>query len=53
LYIKPVANDYTLKLFNLTNDPGERKNLAAEYPEKVKELESAYKEWCDKNMDNY
>jgi arylsulfatase A-like enzyme len=53
LYIKPVADDYTLKLFNLTNDPGERKNLAAEYPEIVKDLESAYKEWCDKNMDNY
>ncbi len=53
LYIKPVVDDFTLKLFNMKNDPGERKNLAEEYPEKVKELETAYKEWCEMNMDKY
>jgi arylsulfatase A-like enzyme len=32
-------------LFNLKEDISERKNLAAEMPEKVKELRAAYAEW--------
>ena len=31
-----------MQLFNLANDPGEKKDLAAEHPEKVKELRAAY-----------
>jgi hypothetical protein len=29
-------------------DPGERNNIAAKYAEKVKELQSQYKEWLDR-----
>jgi arylsulfatase A-like enzyme len=32
-------------LFNLANDPGEQRNLAAEMPQKVKELEAAWQIW--------
>jgi arylsulfatase A-like enzyme len=35
----------SLFLVNLMQDPGERNNIAAKYPEKVKELQSQYKEW--------
>ena len=49
-YIAPIRNDLTLKLFNIENDPGERIDLASEYPEKVKELETDYKNWCEKNI---
>jgi len=31
-------------------DPGERKDLAQAHPEKVKELEAAYKNWCVENI---
>jgi arylsulfatase A-like enzyme len=31
-----------VELFNLANDPGEKKNLASERPEKVKELRARY-----------
>lgn len=41
--------DYTFseKLFlvNLEEDPGEKNNLAKQYPDKVKELESQYRQW--------
>ena len=44
--------DYTFteKLFlvNLEEDPGEKKNQAAQYPDKVKELESQYEKWLTK-----
>ncbi len=53
LYIKPIADDLSPKLFNLKQDPGERNNLAAQYPKKVNELETAYQGWCDINIDNY
>ena len=33
-----LGNDPQPQLFNLTEDPGEQNNLAAERPEKVKEL---------------
>jgi arylsulfatase A-like enzyme len=37
-----IPADARVQLFNLANDPGEQKNLAAEHPEKVKELRAAY-----------
>ena len=37
-----IGADATMKLFNLAQDPGEAKDLAAEKPEKVKELRAAY-----------
>jgi len=42
-YIAPIRNDLSLKLFNLEEDPGERKDLYETMPEKIKELEDAYK----------
>lgn len=48
--------DYTFseKLFlvNLEEDPGEKNNLAAQYPDKVKELENQYHKWLDESKTN-
>ena len=52
-FIEPVQNDNSLKLFNLETDPGERTNLAEQMPEKVKELENAYKNWLKENSGKY
>ena len=52
-YIKPILDDFSLKLFDLSKDPGERINLAAKYPEKVKELQSAFDNWCKMNIGKY
>lgn len=52
-YIQPVSDDLSLKLFNLEDDPGERKNLAEEMPEKVEELQKAYEEWLDGQSGKY
>jgi arylsulfatase A-like enzyme len=52
-YIAPIQNDLTLKLFNVNTDPGERINLAAKYPEKVKVLEQAYQDWCAENLGKF
>ncbi|MFV0589938.1 MAG: sulfatase [Draconibacterium sp.] len=52
-YIKPISNDHSLKLFNLENDPGEQENLAEKMPEKLEELQNAYKQWCAENLGNY
>jgi len=49
-YIAPIVDNMELKLFNLSKDPGERVDLAAKYPEKVKELEAAYKNWIELNV---
>jgi len=38
------------QLFNLADDIGETKDLAATHPQKLKELQDAYKEWDAKNM---
>ncbi len=35
-------------LFDLSNDPGEKHDLAATHPEKVKELRDAYEKWDDR-----
>jgi arylsulfatase A-like enzyme len=43
---KLVKNDLApLGLYNLANDIGERKNLAAEQPDRVRALEAAWKQW--------
>ncbi|WP_167605747.1 sulfatase [Maribellus sediminis] len=52
-YIKPISDDLSLKLFNLSDDPGERDNLALTMPEKVKELENAYNNWLEENSRKY
>ncbi len=49
-YITPIVDNMELKLFNLANDPGERIDLASVHPEKVKELETAYTNWCKVNI---
>ncbi len=53
MYIKPISNDLSLKLFNLNDDPGERNNLAEKMPEKVKELQQDFDNWIEKNSGNY
>ncbi|QCX39356.1 hypothetical protein FF125_13240 [Aureibaculum algae] len=53
LYIKPIVNDLTLKLFDLNKDPGERVNLADKYPDKVIALETAYTNWMKQNLGKY
>jgi arylsulfatase A-like enzyme len=48
---KLVRNgDGTEKLFNLAEDIGEKNDLAASNPDKLKELQAAYKEWDAKNI---
>ena len=39
-----------LKLFNISEHPGERNDLASQKPEKVKELQAAYLKWYDENI---
>jgi arylsulfatase A-like enzyme len=39
---KPVS---TVRLYNLADDVGERKNLAAERPQKVEELQKKWAAW--------
>jgi len=46
-YIAPVRDDRTLKLFDLEADPGERIDLAENYPEVVAQLEQAHQGWWD------
>ena len=38
------------QLFNLRDDIGEKNDLAATHPEKLKELQAAYREWDSKNI---
>lgn len=52
-YIAPVISNMELKLFNITEDPGERVDLADKYPEKIKDMEAAYKNWCITNIGKY
>lgn len=49
-YIAPIVDNMELKLFNVETDPGERLDLAKKFPEKVKELEQAYLNWCEANI---
>jgi arylsulfatase A-like enzyme len=41
--IKPRPGEPTVQLYNLRKDPAEATNLAAQYPDKVKELQAAMK----------
>jgi len=52
-YIKPVANDFELKLFNINDDSGERNDLASQHPDIVKELEKDYQDWCADNLGKF
>jgi arylsulfatase A-like enzyme len=52
-YIAPISDSLNLKLFNLAADPGERTDLAAKMPEKVRELEAAYQRWCADNLQRF
>jgi len=38
-------------LYNLENDPTETKNLASQYPDKVKELEQLFEEWKTSHLE--
>jgi len=49
-YIAPIVDNMELKLFNVADDPGERIDLSADIPDKVVELEAAYKNWIDLNV---
>lgn len=40
---KPGAGEAAVQLYNLRNDPAESTNVAAQYPDKVKELQAALK----------
>lgn len=53
LFISPVVNDNSLKLFNVNEDPGERNNLTCKMPEKVKELKEEYDNWLKENTGKY
>lgn len=43
----PDGADSTLKLYNVSNDPAETRELAAEYPERVNELKSLFLEYSE------
>ena len=42
--------DQMIYLYDLANDPGERVNLANEYPDRIREFKNALKEW-ESNME--
>ena len=52
-YIPPISDSLSLKLFNVAADPGERVDLAARMPEKVRELQQAYEGWAEANIGQY
>ncbi|WP_235299393.1 sulfatase family protein [Portibacter marinus] len=52
-YVEPIRDDLSLKLFNLSVDPGERNDLSEAMPDKVQELQQAYDLWCDANLNKY
>jgi arylsulfatase A-like enzyme len=52
-FIEPIQDDNSLKLFNVNTDPGERKNLAEQMPEKVEVLKQAYENWLAENSGKY
>ena len=39
-----------IRLYNLADDPGEKKNLAGEYADKVSELSAAWDKWNSRNV---
>jgi arylsulfatase A-like enzyme len=46
--LKPSVKATTM-LFNLASDPGEKSDLAAKQPEKVKQLQTLWDAWNAKN----
>lgn len=52
-YVKPIANNFELKLFNIANDPGERINLVEKHPDIAKRLEKEYQNWCADNIGKF
>lgn len=44
---EPWNGQTEFQLFNITNDPYEQHDLAAQYPERVAELKRAYERWFD------
>ena len=42
---------FEARLFNLADDIGEKNDLAAKHPEKVKELQKLWDEWDEKNIE--
>ena len=52
-YLPPIVDDSTLKLFNVSDDPGERIDMASKHPAKVKTLELAYEQWCEQNIGKF
>ncbi|TKG92829.1 hypothetical protein EYV94_17805 [Puteibacter caeruleilacunae] len=53
MYIRPISSDNSLKLFNLSDDAGERINLANKMPQKVEELKLLYENWIKMNVGSY
>lgn len=45
---KLCANGKKVELFHLGDDPGEQNNIAAQHPERLKELEAAWSQWNQK-----
>lgn len=43
----PITDEDLLFLVDLEADPGEMKNLAKQFPQKVQELENQYNEWLE------
>ncbi|MFV0506819.1 MAG: sulfatase [Bacteroidales bacterium] len=53
LYIKPISNDSSIKLFDLEKDPGERNNLAGANTDIVKRLQADYESWVEENTGKF
>ena len=45
-----LGNDLKPQLYNLSSDPGEKNNVAADYPEKVETLSALLKRVKDGEM---
>lgn len=41
------------ELYDMNTDPGQRQNVASEYPEKYNEMRTLYEEWFDDVFSNY
>ncbi len=50
---REISNPQEPCLYNLEQDPGEKNDLAKEYPEKVKKMEKEWKKWFDDVMNDW
>lgn len=48
-----LLNRDTLELYDIINDPGQTKDLVADYPEVVQKLAAQYEEWWDHISTNF